>query len=66
MKELIFIIDPMCSWCWGFHPVIEELRQKYTDTYKFSLVVGGLRTSGQMEWNTQNKAYFTCLKTGMR
>jgi len=59
MKELIFIIDPMCSWCWGFHPIIEELRQKYTDTYKFSLVVGGLRTAGQMEWNTQSKAYLS-------
>ena len=59
MKELIFIIDPMCSWCWGFHPIIEELRQKYTDTYKFSLVVGGLRTTGQMEWNTQSKAYLS-------
>jgi len=57
MQELIFIIDPMCSWCWGFHPVIEELRQTHSDKYKFSLVVGGLRTTGQMEWNTQNKDY---------
>lgn len=57
MSEIIFIIDPMCSWCWGFHPIMEEVRQKYSNKYKFSLVVGGLRTSGQMEWNTQNKAY---------
>lgn len=57
MPELIFVIDPMCSWCWGFHPIIEELRQKNSNKYKFSLVVGGLRTTGQMAWNTQNKAY---------
>jgi len=57
MPELIFVIDPMCSWCWGFHPVMEELRHTYSDTYKFTLVVGGLRTSGQMIWNEQSKTY---------
>jgi len=59
MSELIFVIDPMCSWCWGFHPVMEELHQKHADRYKFSLVVGGLRTSGQMAWNVQNKDYLS-------
>ena len=57
MQELIFIIDPMCSWCWGFHPIMEELRKNHSDKYKFTLVVGGLRTTGQMEWNSQSKAY---------
>ena len=55
--ELIFVIDPMCSWCWGFHPIIEKLRFDYSKHYSFSLVVGGLRTTGQMPWNEQNKAY---------
>jgi len=57
MTELIFVVDPMCSWCWGFHPVIEKLRKEYADRYKFSLVVGGLRTKGQMVWNEENRAY---------
>jgi putative protein-disulfide isomerase len=57
MQELIFVVDPMCSWCWGFHPVIEAVRKNHTDSYKFSLVMGGLRTTGQMEWNSQSKAY---------
>ncbi len=57
MKELIFVLDPMCSWCWGFHPVMKELRQKHADSYKYSLIVGGLRTTGQMIWNVQNKEY---------
>ena len=57
MSELIFVIDPMCSWCWGFHPVIETLREKYAKQYTFSLVVGGLRTTGQMVWNEQSKTY---------
>ena len=57
MPQLIFVIDPMCSWCWGFHPVIKELREKHADKYEFSLVVGGLRTKGQMAWTEESKGY---------
>ena len=57
MPHLIFVIDPMCSWCWGFHPIIEELRTKHNDKFQFSLVVGGLRTKGQMPWTEENKSY---------
>lgn len=54
-KEIIFVVDPMCSWCWGFSPVIESL--KNDDNYIISLVVGGLRTSGQLNWDENTKAY---------
>jgi putative protein-disulfide isomerase len=57
MNEIIFVIDPMCSWCWGFHPVIETLREKYKDQYIFSIVTGGLRSSGQEPWNEETKIY---------
>ena len=57
MTQLIFVLDPMCSWCWGFHPTIEALRNDHADTYTFALVMGGLRTTGQMAWNAQSKAY---------
>ena len=62
----------MCSWCWGFHPIIEEVRQKQSQGYKFSLVMGGLRTTGQMSWDSQSKAYLAqnwnnvSAKTGQR
>lgn len=52
----IFVLDPMCSWCWGFHPVIEQIRRDYHDTYDFSLVMGGLRTKGAMVWDEPTKA----------
>lgn len=57
MSHLIFVIDPMCSWCWGFHPIIKALREKHSTSYKFSLVVGGLRTKAQMAWTEQSKSY---------
>lgn len=40
---LWYFADPMCSWCWGFSPVIEALREHYRDRLKIALVLGGLR-----------------------
>jgi putative protein-disulfide isomerase len=40
---LWYFADPMCSWCWGFSPVIEALREAYRPRLKISLVLGGLR-----------------------
>lgn len=57
MTQLIFVLDPMCSWCWGFHPVIEALRKNHSDTYTFSVVMGGLRTKGQMHWGEESKRH---------
>lgn len=40
---LWYVADPMCSWCWGFSPVIEAVRDAYHDRLKIALVLGGLR-----------------------
>jgi putative protein-disulfide isomerase len=42
-RVLWYFADPMCSWCWGFSPVIEELRAKYSERLDFKLIMGGLR-----------------------
>ncbi|HCN45385.1 MAG TPA: disulfide bond formation protein DsbA, partial [Pseudomonas sp.] len=43
--RLLYVMDPMCSWCWGFAPVaaalIAQAQQAGVET---RLVVGGLRT----------------------
>lgn len=39
--ELIYVGDPMCSWCWGFAPVLERLDGRYDVPIR--TVVGGLR-----------------------
>jgi putative protein-disulfide isomerase len=36
---LIYVGDPMCSWCWGFAPEIESLAEELP----VEVVVGGLR-----------------------
>ena len=40
---LWYFADPMCSWCWGFSPVIETLREVYRERLKIALMLGGLR-----------------------
>ena len=40
---LWYFADPMCSWCWGFSPVIEAIREEYRPRLKIALVLGGLR-----------------------
>jgi putative protein-disulfide isomerase len=41
--HFIFFADPMCSWCWGFAPVVETLRRRYGDILPMRVVMGGLR-----------------------
>lgn len=45
-KEIIYIGDPMCSWCYGFTNVIQALRENYKERAKVSLVMGGFRPDG--------------------
>lgn len=40
---LWYFADPMCSWCWGFAPVMDAVRDRYHDRLKIALVLGGLR-----------------------
>ncbi len=42
-KKLIYVGDPMCSWCWGFAPVKRRIEELCRDRAEVSLVVGGLR-----------------------
>ncbi len=41
--HLIYFADPMCSWCYGFSPVIDEIRHAYGRALPIRVVMGGLR-----------------------
>ena len=44
-RRLLYVMDPMCSWCWGFAPVANALvEQAQAAGVDVHLVVGGLRT----------------------
>lgn len=56
-KEIIAVLDPMCSWCWGFEPVLEKIRMNLPSDTKLSMLLGGLRSKGDQAWNTEFKNY---------
>ena len=41
--HFIYFADPMCSWCYGFAPVMRALRSRYGDVAEVRPVMGGLR-----------------------
>jgi len=42
MTVLYYIHDPMCSWCWAFRPVWDELRAQLPQSIAVTYVLGGL------------------------
>lgn len=57
-REIIYIGDPMCSWCWGISPQLNAL-QRYgqQENISFSMIMGGLRPGGGEEWNEKFKNF---------
>lgn len=45
-KQIIYIGDPMCSWCYGFTKVIQRICKDFKDRATTTLVMGGLRPDG--------------------
>lgn len=40
--EIVYVGDPMCSWCFGFAPVIQDLHARYGGKTRMTLRMGGL------------------------
>jgi putative protein-disulfide isomerase len=40
---LWYFADPMCSWCWGFTPVVKGIKESFDDRVNIAIVLGGLR-----------------------
>lgn len=45
-KEIIYVGDPMCSWCYGFTDVLRGIRERCSDRVGTRLVMGGLHADG--------------------
>lgn len=54
--HLIYVMDPMCSWCYAFAPVVKQLVAEQKDKMQFKLVMGGLRPGTERPLEDQMKA----------
>lgn len=55
--SIVYVGDPMCSWCWGIAPQIDELQMRCPDL-PFHVVVGGLRVGEGAEQMSDELAEF--------
>lgn len=40
--KLIYVYDPLCGWCYGFHPVMEKIKKRFGNRMSLEVKVGGL------------------------
>ncbi len=55
-NQLIYFADPMCSWCWGFAPVIKATQERFGDRLPVRLILGGLRVGTTKPLDDKGKA----------
>jgi len=56
--SLVYIGDPMCSWCWGASKTIKQAREYAIEHgLGFSVVSGGLRPGGGDAWTEEFRSF---------
>jgi putative protein-disulfide isomerase len=57
-RRLLYVMDPMCSWCWGFADVAQALvEQAQASGVAVHLVMGGLRTGSGAALDPATRRY---------
>lgn len=54
--HVLYFTDPMCSWCWGFAPVIQQIRDGMAEQLPVRVVAGGLRAGETRGMNAAMRA----------
>jgi putative protein-disulfide isomerase len=55
-NEILYIGDPMCSWCWGFAPVLNAIQDEFGDEAPVSIILGGLHAYDDFPMSKDYKA----------
>ncbi len=55
--HFLYFADPMCSWCYGFAPVIETLARHFEGRLPVRLVMGGLRAGNREPMREKDRDY---------
>ena len=56
--KVIFVTDPMCSWCWGMADSIKEIHEKYKDKIELDLMLGGTNIDSTVFVGDYGKNFF--------
>jgi putative protein-disulfide isomerase len=55
--EVIYVGDPMCSWCYGFTPEFSKFYETYGDSVDFRMLMGGLRPYTTHPWTAEKRQF---------
>jgi putative protein-disulfide isomerase len=56
-RHFIYFADPMCSWCYGFGPVVSELARQFEGRLGLRIVMGGLRAGNKQPMREKDRDY---------
>ncbi len=48
-NTILYIMDPLCGWCYGFSGVMQQLYETYKDTMDFRVIPGGMVTGARVQ-----------------
>ncbi|WP_143310382.1 DsbA family protein [Chitinophaga vietnamensis] len=55
--KLIYVYDPLCGWCYGFTPVIQQLQAAQGNNMTFEILTGGMITGSNRHPFSTMEAY---------
>jgi putative protein-disulfide isomerase len=44
LPEILYIFDPLCGWCYGMSPVVEQIQNEFQGRLTVSVLSGGMVT----------------------
>lgn len=50
--EIVYVGDPMCSWCYGISNELQNL-QNSIENIELTIILGGLRNGNRDQWNKE-------------
>ena len=56
---LIYVYDPLCGWCFGFHPVMVKLAERFKDQLKIRVIAGGLAINENAQSISEGYSYIS-------
>jgi putative protein-disulfide isomerase len=56
-RHFIYFADPMCSWCYGFGPVVSTLARQFEGRLGLRVVMGGLKPGETRPMREKDRGY---------
>lgn len=54
-REMIYVGDPLCGWCFGFSEIFETIIENYNEIFDISIIMGGLKVEESIPVNKRTK-----------